>query len=55
MRGKFFFFLIFNFFWLHWVFVAVCWLSLVVVSGGYSVVVHGLLIVVASPVVEHGL
>ena len=43
------------YFWLHWVFFAVCWLSLVVVSGGYSVVVHGLLIVVASPVVEHGL
>ena len=36
MRGKFFFFLIFNFFWLHWVFVAVYWLSLVAASGGYS-------------------
>ena len=24
------------FFWLHWVFVAVCGLSLVAVSGGYS-------------------
>ena len=31
-----FFFLIFIYFWLHWVFVAVCRLSLVVVSGGYS-------------------
>ena len=26
----------FFFFWLHWVFVAVCGLSLVGVSGGYS-------------------
>ena len=34
-------------FWLHWVFVAACGLSLVVVRG--------LLIAVASLVVEHGL
>ena len=35
--------------------MAVCRLSLVVVSGGYSlVVVHGLLIAVISLVVEHG-
>ena len=27
---------IFIYFWLHWVFVAVCGLSLVVASGGYS-------------------
>ena len=40
---------------MHWVFVALCRLSLVVKSGSYSlVVVHGLLIVVAS-VTEHGL
>ena len=28
--------LFFGFFWLHWVFVTVCRLSLVVASGGYS-------------------
>ena len=34
---KFSFFLIYLFiFWLHWVFAAVCGLSLVAVSGGYS-------------------
>ena len=27
---------LFTYFWLHWVFVAVCRLSLVVASGGYS-------------------
>ena len=44
-----FFFLIHLFFWLHWVFIAVCSLSLVVASGGYSLVmVLGLLVVVAS-------
>ena len=43
------------FFWLHWVFIAACGLSLVVESGGYSLAaVHGLLIAVAS-VVEHRL
>ena len=31
-----FVFLIFNFFWLCWVFVAACGLSLVAASGGYS-------------------
>ena len=41
--------------WLHWVFVAVHGLSLVAVSRGYSVAVHGLLIVVASLVAEHRL
>ena len=42
-------------FWLCWVFVAVCRLSLVVGSGGYSLVVlHGLLMAVAS-LVNHGL
>ena len=29
-------FLFFSFFWLHWVFVAARWLSLVVASGDYS-------------------
>ena len=43
-------------YWLCWVFVAACGLSLVVESRGYSlVVVHGLLIAVASLVAEHGL
>ena len=37
-KWYFFFFLRFNFiyFWLHWVFVPACRLSLVVASGGYS-------------------
>ena len=42
-------------FWLHWFFVAARGLSLVAVSGGYSVTVRGLLTVVPSLVVEHGL
>ena len=43
-------------FWLHWVCVAVCGLSLVVASRGYSLIaVCRLLTAVASPVVEHGL
>ena len=33
--NKFIYF-IFIYFWLHWVFIAVCGLSLVVASGGYS-------------------
>ena len=41
-------------FWLHWVFIAVCRLSLAAASGGYSSL-SGLLIVVASLVAEHGL
>ena len=46
----------FIYFWLLWVFVAVCRLSLVVVSKGYSlVVVRGLLIVVAFLFAERGL
>ena len=48
-------FFLFVYFWLHRVFVAACSLSLVVVSGGlHFVMVHGLLIVVASLVVAHG-
>ena len=43
-------------FWLRWVFVAASGLSLVLVSGGYSlVVVQGPLIVVASLVAGQGL
>ena len=53
---SFSFFLVFIYFWLPWVLVVVCGLSLVVESGGYSLVVlHGLHIVVASLVVELGL
>ena len=47
---------LFIYFSLCWVFVAACGLSLVVVSGGYSLAaVYRLLIKVASFVVEHGL
>ena len=47
----------FFFFWLHWVFVAAPGLSLVAASkqGLLFVAVRGLLIAVASLVVEHGL
>ena len=48
-------FILFIYFWLHWVFIAGRGLSLVAASGGYSVAVGGLLTVVASLVVEHGL
>ena len=41
---------IFIYFWLHWVFVAVHRLSLVVVSGGYM---SGLLIAMISLIAEH--
>ena len=44
------------YFWLLWTFVAVCGLSLVVVSEGYPLAaMHWLLIVMASLVAEHGL
>ena len=47
---------LFIYFWLRWVFVAAGGLSLAVASGGLLfVAVHGLLIVVASLVAEHGL
>ena len=46
----------FTYFWLHWVFIAAHGLSQVAGSGGpLFVVVCGLLIAVASLVVEHGL
>ena len=46
----------FFFFWLCWVFIAVWMLSLVTVSGAYSLVaVHRLLIAVASLVAENRL
>ena len=41
---------------LHWIFIAVCRLSLVAVSGDYSLVmVQGHLIAIASPVAVHRL
>ena len=43
------------YFWLCWVFVAALRLSLTAVSGGYSLVMHGLLIAVASLFAEHRL
>ena len=47
---------LFIYFWLRWVFVAACGLSLVAVSRGLLfVAVRGLLIVGASLVAEHGL
>ena len=49
------FFFLFVYFWLRWVFVAVCGLPLLVASGGYSLVVRGLLTEVVSLVAEHGL
>ena len=49
-------YLFYFYFWLCWVFVAACGLSLAAGSGGYSLVVrHGLLTVMASLVVGHGL
>ena len=52
----FFFFLQFIYFWLCSVFIAVCGLSLVAASKGYSLTaVHGLLTAISSLVAEHGL
>ena len=49
-------FILFIYFWLHWVLVAACGLPLVAASGGYSSLqCAGFLIAVASLVVEHGL
>ena len=36
LQNVFLKFILFIYFWLHWVFVAACRLSLVVASGGYS-------------------
>ena len=57
-RGHILLFLkiLFIYFWLHWVFVAVSRLPLVVASRGYSLVAGcGLLILLASLVAELGL
>ena len=49
-------FIYLSYFWLCWVFVVALGVSLVVVSGGYSLVAeHGLLIVVAALVAKHRL
>ena len=49
-------FILFIYFWLRWVLVAACWLSVVAVSWGLLfVAVHSLLIEVASLVAECGL
>lgn len=46
---------IFVYLWLCWIFIAAIGFSVVTAGGGYSlVVVHGLLIEVASFVVERG-
>ena len=57
-NGPFTFFLIYFIFYLsaHWVFIAACSLSLAVESRGCPlVVVHSLLTVAASLIMEHGL
>ena len=41
--------------WLQWVLIALHRLSLVLASGAYSVMVHGLVFAVASLVAEHRL
>ena len=50
----FFFFNPFIYFWQHWVFIAVCRLSVVVASGSYSSFNVWLLTAVASLVEEQG-
>ena len=54
-KNFYLFIYLFIYFWLCWVFVAVHRLSLVAASGGYSVVVRRLLIMVASLVAVCGL
>ena len=51
----FFFFISFIYLWLHWVFVAACFLQLQQMGACSLIAVHELLIVVASLVVENGL
>ena len=51
----FIYFLNFIYFWLHWVFIAACRLSLVVVSGGFSCCRARALGARASVVAAHGL
>ena len=49
------FFFAFVYFWLYWVVIAARRLSLAAASRGYSLVVRGLLVVVASLLAEHRL
>ena len=51
----FYFINLFIYFWLRWVFVAACGLSLVVVSGGYSLLRYAGFSLRWLLVVEHGL
>ena len=47
---------VYLFIWLLWLFVAMCGLSIVAASGGYSLdAVHRLLIAMASLVAERGI
>ena len=46
---------IFFIYWLHWDFVAMCGLSLVMVSGGYSLTAVCRLHIVVASLVEHSL
>ena len=56
LKYFFIYLFIFIYFWLRWVFVIACGLSLDAASRDYSsFVVHGLLVAVASLVVQHGL
>ena len=44
------------YFWLHWVFTVACWLAPAVATSSHFLAgVRGLLIAVASLIVEHGL
>ena len=47
---------LFTYFWLHWVFIVACRLSLVEVNRGYPLVVMlRLLTALANLIAEHGL
>ena len=51
LKNKFIY--LFKYFWLRWVFVAACGLSLVVVNGGYSYVAVDVLLIAVASLVEH--
>ena len=56
LKKIYFYSFMFNYFWLHWVFIALHGLSLVAVSRGYSLFpVYGFLFSMASLVAEHRL
>ena len=54
LRGPAFSYL-FIYFWLRWVFVAACGLSLVVATRGYSSLQLHRLLIAMAPLVKHGL